>query len=787
MHEGNTDTSRGSSDTGESAQGRALPYIAHKTEDGEKVEPIIDHLNAVARLSATFAAEFSSEEWGRLAGMAHDIGKYSAEFQQRIWNNGPKVDHSTAGAYELMKRMQQLPILAYCVSGHHGGLPDGSGFSIKGSTLGDRLNKAAHCQIPDYHAFADEVDLEQLSNSLGVPGVRPVPSSNRNEFENQAFTIQFFTRMVFSGLVDADYLATESFMQGDRAFLKADSMQMLCDKLEAKLSAFYPPKNILGKIRNEVLDACKEAAECNPGFFSLTVPTGGGKTFASMRFALHHALCSGHQNHSMKRVIYAIPYTSIIEQNAAVFSDVFGNENVLEHHANFDFDDKRELGERLRLASENWEAPIVVTTNVQFFESLYASKTSRCRKLHNIANSVIVLDEAQMLPTKYLKPCLRVLVELVANYGCTVVLCTATQPALNGLLAEYGYDVREIVSNLNSLFHALERVRYCDAGILSNETLAERLRTEPQVLCIVNSRKQANDLLDVLIADEGIDESADKSACKNQPYYLTTTLHSVDRSRILNNVRDALANGKPCTLIATSLVEAGVDLDFPVVYREVAGIDSVVQAAGRCNREGDADCGYGITWVFRSEESYALPSELKQTSQIGEEVLLNLKPDAGGFVAVGALDTIESYFKKLLSYRSGNLDAKSILSCISDQAKIPVSIAGGHPVPSFPFATMAEKCKLIDEGSVAVIVAKDANPVDIRAVREGYANRATIRRLSRVSISVYEQVKKALWERGAIEQLDENRFILLDDSLYDPNRGLDLSALSSKELSFLGM
>ena len=432
-------------------------YVSHVAEDG-RVEEVATHLKEVAEMAADFAREFGAEKWAFTAGMVHDIGKYSDGFQNRILRGGHKVDHSTAGAWELCDQAG-LPILSFCSAGHHGGLPDGGTVvDVEGPTLIGRLWKAKNGELPDYQAYASEVE---------VPEAMPFSFDNTTALDH--FSLSFLARMVFSCLVDADFLCTERFMNGAaRQPLTTDSLEVLLKRLEEKVGTFYPPQTELNKTRCEILNACVQSASESPGVYSLTVPTGGGKTYASLYFALRHALADGH---GMRRVIYAVPYTSIIEQNAAVFRKELGERNVLEHHANFDFDNAGDDGGSLRLAAENWDAPIVVTTNVQLFESLFASKTSRCRKLHNIANSVIVLDEAQMLPIKQLLPCVRVLAELVHRYGCTVVLCTATQPSLDGLFAQYGCAVREIVPDPKSLYEHLRRVEYRHLGKLADEEL----------------------------------------------------------------------------------------------------------------------------------------------------------------------------------------------------------------------------------------------------------------------------------------------------------------------------
>lgn len=410
-----------------------MHYSHVRETDGQK-EPVIDHLHEVAKMAAGFARPFGAEEWACVMGLMHDIGKYSAGFQRRLFDNGVPVDHSTAGAYVLDS--SRLPLLSYCVAGHHRGLPDGGtrGDPEDAATLCSRLRKARSGGIPSYDEYRNEVVFEDPRN--------PTLLSEDIPPEQQGFALSFLTRMLFSCLVDADFLCTERFMNGEeRKRLTEDSLASLRDALEAKIASFYPPQSSINAIRCSVLDACLDASRKPKGVYSLTVPTGGGKTYASLRFALNHAVSAGN---GMQRVIYCIPYTSIIDQNAEVFREVLGDRNVLEHHANFDFDDEAEDGRALRLAAENWDAPVVVTTNVQFFESLYGNRTSRCRKLHNIAGSVIVLDEAQMLPTKQLIPCIKALAELVKHYGCTVVLCTATQPSLNEFFMECGLSLIHI-------------------------------------------------------------------------------------------------------------------------------------------------------------------------------------------------------------------------------------------------------------------------------------------------------------------------------------------------------
>ena len=734
-------------------------FVSHKAEDG-RIEQVRDHLREVAEMAAEFARTFGAEGWAYAAGMAHDIGKYSPEFQDRILRGGHKVDHSTAGAYELFEHLN-AKLLAYCVAGHHGGLPDGgSPVDVSGgSTLLSRMKGAREGELPDHHAFADEVELPVAGKLV----FRTPPDGN------DGFALAFLTRMVFSCLVDADFLCTERFMQGSaREQLSTEGLDVLCARLEAKIASFYPPKTELNETRCNLLEACALAAEEPPGVFSLTVPTGGGKTYASMCFALRHAFAQGH---GMRRVIYAVPYTSIIEQNAAVFREVLGERNVLEHHANFDFDDAGEDGDMLRLATENWDAPVVVTTNVQLFESLFANKTSRCRKLHNIAGSVIVLDEAQMLPTKQLLPCVRALVELVKRYGCTVVLCTATQPSLGDLFERFDCPVHEIAPDPQGLYERLRRTTYCFDGAIEDEDLASRLAANDQVLCVVNSRKQAKRLYDLTVA---------ASSEADGVFHLSTLMHPVHRERVLKEVRRRLKGGEVCRVVATSLVEAGVDVDFPAVYRALAGIDSVVQCAGRCNREGIRDAQESVVHLFEPAEPYALPADVRQKAQLARLVLRDAGMDVGAVGAsydVGSLEVIAAYFNQLHEIRRDRLDASGALADLES-----LRVSGG--APCIPFKSVAERFRMIEEGSHSVIVPDPDIAGVIADVKAGCVMRGTMRRLARYSVGLYDDDLRALASAHSIELLEGDTYVLLDHELYHEDTGLDASDAGGKGLFF---
>lgn len=738
-------------------------YYSH-VRGGDQREPVIDHLCETGEMAAEFARVFHADDWAKTLGMWHDIGKYSVEFQRRLLENGPRVDHSTAAAFELDK--QGLSLLAYCAAGHHGGLPDGGtgGELAEGSTLTGRLYKAKNGEIPEYEAYRSELEF-------AIPQTPRLFSENIPPSE-QCYSLAFLTRMIFSCLVDADYLCTERFINCvGREVLSTDSPKELSEKLESKISKFYPATSRLNEMRCSILDACAATATEKPGVFSLTVPTGGGKTYASMRFALQHAAAG---SLAMRRVIYAVPYTTIIQQNAAVFREVLGEENVLEHHANFDFNDQNEEGSALRLATENWDAPVIVTTNVQFFESLYANKTSRCRKLHNIAGSVIVLDEAQMLPTKQLLPCIRALAELVKHYNCTVVLCTATQPSLNEFFAEYGCPVREITPDPVELAERFRRVMYCYIDSLDDEQLANRLKEDHQALCIVNSRKQAKRVYDLIKGDDS--------------FHLSTLMHPVHRDKVLQEIRDRLSNGRPCRVVSTSLIEAGVDVDFPVAYRAIAGIDSMVQASGRVNRNGKKTAVDSLVYLFEPAERYALPADLVQkiavsrglirkiieSSRLADKTAICESGTKEVPCDIGSLDVITEYFEELYGLRAEDLDAAHVL----------LSLSSYRTPHSIPFADAAHRFRMIEEGSLTVVIPDQAISIAFDAARNGNVTRDTMRSLARYSVTVYERELDALVRSGAVEAMSHGVYVLMDISLYKEDTGLDFAVEEGKGLFF---
>jgi CRISPR-associated endonuclease/helicase Cas3 len=700
-------------------------YLAHIEITNGREQTVLEHLKNTASLSAQFAEPFHAANEAYACGMLHDLGKYSNAFQKRL-HGGMKTDHSTAGAKVAISLLKDQYI-AFCVAGHHSGLPDlGSSVdSEESGTLWARLKK----NVEDFSSYQDEVVLP--------------PSRIPKELITTPFDSQFFIRMLYSCLVDADFLDTESFMSNDSIERMHHSIEPLRRKLNAYIEPWMHPCNALNKERCNILNAVINGANNKQGLFTLTVPTGGGKTIASMAFALQHAAVN-----NMSRVIYVIPYCSIIEQTQHVFENVFGNENVIAHYANVEYDtENHDESNKRYLAAENWDSPIVLTTAVQFFESLYGNKSSICRKLHNIANSVIIFDEAQMMPVSYLTPCCEAISELIRNYHCTAVLCTATQPALNRLFSKPEMlpdrNIIELYPH-NEIKPIFQRVSYQFDGNLSDEDLAQRLKSEDEVLCIVNSRDQAHDLYN-LVGGDGI-------------YHLSTRMTANDRKKILRIVKQRLLNGETCKVISTSLIEAGVDVDFPTVYRSFAGLDSIIQAGGRCNREGKQSKSNSIVHVFDTNRT--IPPLLLQNIQAAKKAIEEV-PDPT------SEQCISKYFEFLFYTLRGedNLDSSNAIQG-SNQMK---------------FKSVSESFHLIETSECTVYVSNEKNREAIKQYRLYGPNRQLMRLLSTDAVSIPVYQFREMVRKGDVEKVDENTGILVNELLYDCNTGLCLEDISLDE------
>lgn len=714
---------------------------AHSKENTsqEQWHRLDEHLQAVAAMAADFAAGFASGDWAWNAGWLHDLGKADSAFQGHLrrsnglddsdYDSGT-VNHSSAGA-ALAEDSIKLAgrILAYLAAGHHAGLPDWHPSETGNAALQVRLGEG-RTNLERIRTFADQISPRLRLLTRPPTFVKPA-------------NFHFWIRTLFSCLVDADFLDTENFMQGGKAkqrgrFPKLEELAgpffQALDKLERDAK-----KTPVNAVRAKIRRACEEKAEMAKGLFSLTVPTGGGKTLSAMAFALRHAL-----KHGQQRVIYVIPYTSIIEQTGRILAGIFGNENVVEHHSNLS-PEKETL--HSQLAAENWDAPIIVTTNVQFFESLYAAKPSRCRKLHNIVNSVVILDEAQLLPPELLTPCVDAMNDLVRNYGVTLVLATATQPALPNL-----DKPTPIIEDERHLYEQLQRTKISFPASLQTPTdwpvLAQQLRQQDQVLCVVNTRRDCYDLFKLM--PEGT-------------IHLSALMCGAHRSEVIEEIKRRLSVGEPTRVISTQLVEAGVDVDFPVVYRALAGFDSIAQAAGRCNREGRLNDEGKLGQVHVFVPPKPVPRGLLLKGENTTRELCSLP----GF-DVHQPDAFRLYFT--LFYAKLNDTGSRFHDLL---------VKDVNPTLYLQFRTAAAEFKLIDDQEQrSVIVRYGESENLLNRLRSAGPARDIMRALQRYTVNLPRQMADAMLADGRLEEVEPKKApgIIAQCSLrlYDRRTGLDV-------------
>ncbi|TAN37774.1 MAG: CRISPR-associated endonuclease Cas3'' [Verrucomicrobia bacterium] len=713
---------------------------SRRGEPPENWQPLEKHLRTVAEKAAAFAEQFSSADWAWNAGWLHDLGKATKAFQQYLkTSNGlddPDYDadgsvsnHASTGAALAFDQLG-MPgkALAYLLAGHHAGLPDYQANETGNAALLARLPEGRQ-NLATLAGYVEEV--KNRLRSLARPPV----------FVNQ-HNFHFWMRMLFSCLLDADRLDSEAVEDTTKAALRASfpTLGKLAPLLFQALEKMEreAPKTNVNAIRAEIRRACEAAADKVPGLFSLTVPTGGGKTLSAMAFALRHAL-----KHGKRRIIYVIPYTSIIEQTAKTLGEIFGPENIVEHHSNLDPTDPRRNSLRAELAAENWDAPVVVTTNVQFFESLYAAKTGRCRKLHNIVNSVIILDEAQLLPPELLTPCVDALNQLVQCFGVTLVLATATQPALPGLVQPH-----EIIPSERQLYERLKRTEIILPKNMTARTewrdLATRLQQHEQVLCVVNTRRNCHDLFKLMPPGT---------------LHLSALMCGAHRSEVITEIKRRLAVDEPCRVISTQLVEAGVDIDFPVVYRALGGLDSIAQAAGRCNREGKLNSvgKLGQVHVFVPPKP-APPGLLRKGEDTTRELpsLDGFDPQKPEFFA-----RYFSLFYQRVNSTKGRPGSKIVFN--DDLFR---------DFPAIPFRTAGNEFAFIDEaGHQGVFASWSDNEKWLAQLRTIGPTRENLRALQRSCVNLSKGTFLAAQASGNVEEIWPGFWLWIGK--YDGISGLD--------------
>lgn len=712
-----------------------MEYIGHTSDDGRK-QLLLDHLNGTSKLCRENANEF----WADIAefvGQIHDIGKYTSGFQKRI--NGAeniRVEHAICGAKEVAKAPPKsyVPMIEYCVAGHHSGLPDG-GTKVDGeedSTLHGRMKR----KTGDYSAYENEVKLEYPKDNLR----ELFDVSNQREIIER---YSFFTRYLFSCLTDADFIDTERFVTPNTDRGIDGDFQKAYEKVCKKLNSFKIETK-LQESRSIIQEQVYKSVESNANVYTLNMPTGSGKTLCSIRAALKTAI-----ENKKKRIIYVIPYVSIIEQTAKVFEDIFGDViPVLQHHSNYDFDDDKNedeneiTSEKLKRSCENWDAKLIVTTNIQFFESLYHYKGRRLRKLHNLADSVIIFDEIHMLPIDYIQPCLRAIGYVTKYLNSTAILMSATMPNYDKFMERYmsGVKIENAVKD-TSLFNVFDKCRYEYIGKCELASLAEKAQEYDNALIIVNKRKTARELYDI---------------CSGNKYHLSTYMTPLHRSEIIAKIKEDIKNGINTTVISTSLIEAGVDLDFKAVFREIAGIDNILQSGGRCNREGKMDMG--DVFVFETDGGN-YQTKKKSDIIIRANITRNLFEE---FENISTDKCIKEYYGRLLNYKEKKIEENTITAIMGNDLRID----------GIPFRTYAESFNFIDNQVIGIVIPCDENRGLIKELKDGKLS--VKRNLQRYSASVNKDEFKELFQIGIIETLDCGVCILANTDYYKSDVGLAL-------------
>ena len=743
--------------------------IAHVRQNQDNTwteQPLSEHLKNVARLACQFAEVFGAGDWAKVCALWHDLGKYISEWQAHLRgasgydpdahleSTPGKINHSTAGAVLAFQRIQIPPIasiIAYVVAGHHAGLPDWYPGGASGAPLPERISKKNDIHELNTEDIQRVRQIEEARPFLETPLPQSAPFTKK-DWHKWGDHLHLWIRMLYSCLVDADFLDTEAFMTLENALLRRHGQSMgelksRFDRYMKKMQEKTEPSPVNDQ-RNRVLDLCREKAQMPPGFFTLTVPTGGGKTLSSIAFALGHAV-----NYAKRRIIVAIPYTSIIEQTAKVLQfgsdndekirtiierneELFGEENVIEHHSNIDPESETRQG---RLATENWDAPIIVTTNVQLFESLLAARSSSCRKLHNLANSVIILDEAQMLPPEYLKTITSVLHGLVEHFGVTIVLCTATQPVLSGTIgsgtaAFSGLpQCTEIMDDPSFLSKEFKRVHLHfpspQEPPSSWEEIAEKVAGHQQCLAVVNSRKDCR-TLHALLPDDTV--------------HLSAFMCAEERSDVINGIKERLREKLPIRVVSTQLVEAGVDIDFPVVFRAMAGLDSIAQAAGRCNREGKLNKSgqFGQVFVF-SPPTPAPPGLLRKGEDACRAILRSQE--------ISELDpAIFSLYFRTFYNAVNTFDASDYIKDLCSESMDF----------RFQFRTQSQKFNLINDVSQQGVIVwyqgrkRSTSSLDyIGELRRIGPSRHLSRKMQRFTVTIPLYLHEKLMKEGMIEKI----------------------------------
>lgn len=713
-----------------------MTFYAHKTETGKQT--VKDHLNGVAELASGFSIDMV-KSIAYENGKIHDIGKYALAFQDRLLNDSKnKYEHSVCGAIELGKielnEMEKaiLPMMQYCIAGHHTGLPDG------GTKKDSTEDRTLHGKLKREKYYTDDSDYKAYKSELDIifPNVEKLIAElfNSSGKTDMVEKYAFFTRYLFSCLTDADFLDTERFCNPETDRIIKSDFESVSKAVDKKISSFeYDTelRNARKRLQEQAYINCKSAENIS----IINMPTGSGKTLCSLKIALDKLKLSGR-----KRIIYVIPYTSIIEQTANTFNDVFGEYmDILQHHSNYCFDneDKEDsTAEKLKKSTENWDAPLIITTSVQFFQSLYHYKGTGLRKLHNLADSIIIFDEVHMLPEEYLQPCIRGIGYITKYLNSEAIFLSATMPDYTKLFSRYIPDcsVTELIKD-KSDFSYFQKCRYEYLGKIEYYSIIERSMQYSSNLIIVNKRKTAREIYRQLTGNK---------------FHLSTYMTPHDRSETIAKIRNCLNNEQPVTVVSTSLIEAGVDLDFETVFREISGLDSILQSGGRCNREGRRECGN--VFVFETDE------KLNGDIYIRASIVKNLLRNG---IDISSEEAVKIYYQRLFTFKEDVINENTIAK----------DVCG---LDNIPFRTYYENFRLIDADTISVVIDNCDETAESIAKLE-YGKLSEKRKLQKYSVALrtHGEFDKAL-SMGLVRDTEKGVFVLADNKYYNNETGLDL-------------
>ncbi len=718
-----------------------MEYYAHVKENQKQT--VKEHLEGVAEKASSYSVDMM-KSIVYTVGIAHDIGKYSQAFQDRLNGSKEKYEHSICGAIEISKVAQKglqeqiAYMLEYCIAGHHSGLPDGgTKYDDKDSnTLQGRMKRNENYKDKsDYSAYKSDVEL--LFPDINEVVTEIQKSTSKTEIIEK---YAFFTRYIFSCLTDADFIDTENFCSPDIDRELNCNFEKVEELLNEKFSQFKLETD-LQKARSRLQEQALENSNNNSNISILNMPTGSGKTLCSLKIALSKLRNSNNK----KRIIYVIPYTSIIEQTAEVFNGIFGEyADILQHHSNYSYEELAEddtTAQKLRLSSENWNAPIIITTSVQFFQSLYHYRGSKLRKLHNMADSIIIFDEIHMLPIEMLQPCLRGIGFITKYLNSEAVFLSATMPDYSILFEKFlpENSVNKLISDTKDFLY-FQKCKYINLGKTDIETVVEKTQNYKNSLIIVNSRKSAREVFNLI---------------SGKKYHLSTYMTPCSRSKVINEIRQCLENGEKITVVSTSLVEAGVDLDFEAVFRQLTGLDSILQSGGRCNREGRNISG--DVYIFETSEN--IQGEIQQRSSIVKDMLLNNED-------ISSLKNIEEYYHRLFNFNDNIIQEKSIAK----------DTPNGN-LNCIPFRTYAENFKFIKDDTIGIVInnCEETETLISKISNLQYGEKKIKRQLQQytVQLKISGEFDKAL-SRGLINDTGCGVYVLSNNDYYDSEIGLNL-------------